>query len=686
MWSDFIILGDVTREFVLSIAALLVESYTPGLVAAALVLILVISTLLYARQVSRQVRTINWLLGVVKKYDTPQSFTAAIADIDQTILQKRKFRAYKSLVSAWAKYRETLVMHGTDKGAHLRNSVRPSTFLNLDDLQYGAGFWRILPGLFVTIGLFLTFLGLVAALSVMNVADVEPKQLQSMLDTLLTTASAKFIMSLTGLFCSIIFTVVLRYGLGKLERRIHDLCARIEHLLKFISLEDMAAEQLVEIKDHRAQFRAIGLELVAELARPLREELPQTISKSIAEAMGPVIDRISKAGTEGVGSMITDLSNKFSGDVGTALANASASIDLAGQKIGDLAARMDQSSGTMSTQMMQSIAALTSTIADMRKTTEDSAARTGAAMAAGADQMLAAMSQTLHDIRDNTAAGAGAISEAAAEMRIAAAAFKDELSSAASAGARELEGQMAKTAATASGAIAQASQAMLGSFDDTAQRIAHLSGEVAEKLSADMMRPLEGLGEKFAALSREMGTSTAEFRRLADEVKASADATAQASLSLRSASQDMTSAAEPIRFSVDRLDGAVATLHASAAHNAETLLRGAQSTVQSAEAALKSASEILGSKQRAIEAALEGVKEVTERMRGQGDKLDDLDGKLGQAFEKYAQHVSASLDMMVEHARDMGEQLSPAIDTLREVVEQAERFIPQSRAQSLGAD
>jgi hypothetical protein len=67
-------------------------------------------------------------------------------------------------------------------------------------------------------------------------------------------------------------------------------------------------------------------------------------------------------------------------------------------------------------------------------------------------------------------------------------------------------------------------------------------------------------------------------------------------------------------------------------------------------------------------------------MKGQGDKLDDLDAKLGEAFEKYAKHVSSALEMMVDHAREMQAQLSPAIDQMREVVEQAERFIPQSRA------
>lgn len=358
-------------------------------------------------------------------------------------------------MAAWTEYRETLVLHGEGEARHLRNSVRPSTFLNLEDLEYGAGFWRIVPGLFVTIGLFLTFLGLVAALDQMDVKSSDTNEMRLMLDKLLTTASAKFIMSLTGLACSIVFTVVLRVGLGRLEHHIHALCSRVEYLLKFISLEDIAVEQLQAIKEQREHFRTIGMELVAELGRPLREELPQTISRSIAESMGPMMDRVAKVGTEGVGGMVNDLSEKFSSEVSGALANASDSIELAGRKIGELAARMDQSSGNMNEQLMASIATLTTTLGDIRKNTEDSAARTGEVFREGSEKMLAVMSETLQDIRDNTGRGAEAIKDAAGEMRSAAETFKDELSNAARAGAQQVEGQMAKTADAASGAITE---------------------------------------------------------------------------------------------------------------------------------------------------------------------------------------------------------------------------------------
>ncbi|RUV24360.1 hypothetical protein EOD29_35720, partial [Mesorhizobium sp. M1A.T.Ca.IN.004.03.1.1] len=76
------------------------------------------------------------------------------------------------------------------------------------------GFWRIVPGLFVSVGLFLTFLGLIAALSTMaQGAEID----SGVMRQLLSVASAKFIMSLTGLFCSIVFTILLRSIYGSLE-------------------------------------------------------------------------------------------------------------------------------------------------------------------------------------------------------------------------------------------------------------------------------------------------------------------------------------------------------------------------------------------------------------------------------------------------------------------------------------
>jgi len=679
MWQLAEELGEGTRNIILGAAGWLTTEWVPGLVAMALLGTLALSCIVYFIQVQRNLQAVRWLRSIIDGYDTPQAFTSAVTDIDQKIAARKGQRAYNNIVDAWREYRETLVLYGEGEARHLRNSVRPSTFFNVEDLEFSAGFWRVVPGLFVTVGLFLTFLGLVAALSVMDVSGADTSVLKDSLDQLLKTASAKFIMSLTGLLCSIVFTIVLRIGLGRIEHQIHSLCSRVEYLLKFISLEDIAVDQLSAVREQREHFRSIGMELVAELGRPLREELPNTISRSISEAMAPMVEKVTQVGSEGVGHMIDDLSSKFSSDVSGALANASDSIELAGRKIGELAARMEQSSGNMNEQLLSSISTLTTTISEIRQNTEESAVRTGEVFREGSENLLSVMSDTLQEIRDNTGRGAEAIKDAAIEMRSAAETFREELSNAAVAGAKEVEGQMAKTADTASGAIAEASKVVLSSFGDTAQSIADMSTEMSDKIASELLGPLDALNSKLADLGLELSNGTNEFRRLAESVKTGADASNEAAATFRNASQDMSSAALPIRMSVEKIDDIVTKLETSTSQTAQIVSRTAEQTVQSAEVALKSASEILQGEQRAIEAALEGVKEVVDRMKGQGEKLDDLDDKLGEAFDKYSQHVGSALEMMLDHARRMQEQLTPALDTMREIVDQAEKFVPQSR-------
>lgn len=679
MWQFYQSLGEGVRKIILGLAGALTQDYVPGLVAAGLLLTFVLLALAYGFQVHSRLRALKWFCSLVNSHNSPQAFTAGVVDINQKIDKRAANHEHQTLADAWHEYRETLVLYGEGESRIYRNSVRPSNFFNTDDLKYGAGFWRIVPGLFVTVGLFLTFLGLVAALSVMKVEGADSVALQNSLDKLLSAASAKFIMSLTGLLCSILFTVILRIGTDRIEANLHRLCTRLESQLKFISLEEMSVEQLSAIKEQREHFRAIGTELVAELGRPLREELPQSISKSISEAMAPMVEKVTQVGTEGVGSMVKDLSSRFSDDVGAALANASDSIELAGRKIGDLAARMEQSSGTMNEQLMSSIKGLNDAILETQRRTEENAAKTGEVFKDGAEQLMSVMSDTLRDIRDNTGKGAEAIKDAAAQMRTAAEAFRQELTKASEAGVKQVEGEMNRTAAAASSAINSAGAEILNTFGVTSQQIAATSEQMSEKLSSQLIAPLDQLVERLAGLGDELSKGTSEFRRLNDGIKMGADASAIAATSFKKSSEDLVSSAAPIRSSVERIDTALSKLDSNTNRSAENLRIAASTIVQSAQTALNSASEILSSKRQAIEAALAGMKEITEKMRGQGDRIDNLDAKLGDAFERYNQHVKAVLESMIDHATDVQKELTPALETMREIVEQAEKFVPESR-------
>ena len=89
---------------------------------------------------------------------------------------------------------------------------------------------------------------------------------------------------------------------------------------------------------------------------------------------------------------------------------------------------------------------------------------------------------------------------------------------------------------------------------------------------------------------------------------------------------------------------------------------------------------MLGGEQDALQITLREISHVLERLNHQGSRLDDVDEKLGAAFDEYTVRVSAAVDSLFGHVRDMKSALEPALDTLSSIVEQAENFYPQSKA------
>ncbi|MHA6692772.1 MotA/TolQ/ExbB proton channel family protein [Devosia sp. A449] len=645
-------IGLFVRAFVLDIAGWLREESAPGLVSLALVVLLTIAIALFLYRVGSKRRALARLRTAVRKYKDGIDLSRNISELDSRIKSFGRRGSAKSVAEHWTEFRETLVPYEVGENEFvLRNAARPSIFFNVADLGFGAGFWRIVPGLFVTAGLFFTFLGLVAALQGLSVINADS------MSKLMNVASAKFIMSLTGLFCSIIFTIVLRIGMSRLEDAAHTVSSSLEQRLSFISLESLAVEQLAAVREQREHFRTIGMELVAELGRPLREDIPLAISSSITAAMAPLLDQVGKAGTDGVGTMVQDLSSRFSDDVGKALSQASDKLAQAGERISQLSERMDQSSGRMGGEMDSAIARVAQAVDDLRSTMTAAADATGGAFSQGADRMLSIMNETLQGIRENTGEGARAMSAAAGDLRLAGEAFKEQMEGASKAG----------------------SEAARERIEASGSEIARLTGELTSRASEELLAPLGEIARQLDGVAGQVAGASADMRQLSEGVRSGAEASVQAASNFRSASGELVSAATPIRALTERIEGSIRQLAEATQHVSVTVSRSAEATASSALEALNAAKQILGTEARAIEAGLEGVAAMLERLKGQGDRLDDMDSKLGQAFEIYTTQVASAVDSMRGHVSELQGRLSPALDTLQAVVDQAEQFAPQSR-------
>ncbi|MXY51942.1 MAG: hypothetical protein F4Y86_05340 [Gammaproteobacteria bacterium] len=625
-------------EVVFFVSDLLREDFTPGLVSAGLGIALLAFLAHLGTGVFRRCLALRWLRRMLEQTADEAEFSEQIDEITRALQDGGRRRPRRRILDAWREYRETFVPHEEGGRTIQRNTVRPGVFFNLDDLDFGPGCWRILPGLFVTVGLFLTFLGLISALHAMNSDEGISEEAMT---NLLSVASAKFIMSLSGLLCSILFTIALRFGMGRVEASIHGLNVTFERCLSFISLEDLAVEQLSVSREHREHFRTIGTELVAQLDRPLREELPRAIGASVREAVEPIAERIGEVGGEGMTAMVRDLSSRFTQDVDGALGQASERLAEAADRIGGLVDRMDQSSGTMGREMEGAVGQLGAAIEELRTTMTAGADDATRAFGAGVDSLLAAMNETLEGIRQNTSDGATALREAALEMRAAAEGIRNELETAARDAAAAADRQLQNSSAETSEAISGAGAAIFKTTE-----------EAAARARQELLDPLDALADALDALVETLAGGTEQLGRLATNVRNGADATAEASQNLRESARTLIEATLPVRESVDKL-----------LSSTDQLTDSTRQVAESARANTDSAGQALAA--------------VGETIRGSQGLISDTKQAV-QDFETYSSEFGNALDVLRNHVVDLQGALAPALETMREITEQQLEFQPAS--------
>jgi hypothetical protein len=669
-------IGLLVRDWILHLAQLLVTDEAPGLV------VLIFGILLFGliawaltRAISR-IRAVRGLTAMVNMFKDGVEFSESFDRFNAGIQNwARGSSARQAIVDAWEEYAETTVIDSRDGQDLRRNSVRPSSFLNLEDLGFGPGVLRIAPGLFVSLGLLCTFLGLVAALNALGTDLNNGSKPEEVVIKLMTIASAKFVMSLAGLACSIIFSIVLRSSQGRLDSALHRLCHAIERRLSFVSLEDLGFRQLKAVEEQREAYRKIGMEFVEQLQRPLNElpgKISESISSSIATEMKPMFDKVSQMGSSGMENMVGDLSNQITSKVGLALEKTSTALTEAAEQISRMVDRMNTSSNQMGQGMETALGQMASAIADLRGQVAATGEVASTTMTEGADKLLGVMNDTLQGIRDNTAAGAEAMKAAAAEMRTAAEGFGKELAAATANGVTAVSQRIGAASDAADQAITSAGQEMLAAFGKTSAEIAKVGADMSAALGSEVVGHLNALGKQLEDLVRAVNEGVGGMRSASTSLKSGADTIAAASVSFGGASRELVSATDPVRVAHERIAASIRDLLLST----EATANGSKSMVESATQVLEAARSALGNEREGIRQTLDATRASLSQLSDEAEKLNDIDQLLGRALAQYAQQLDEALGTAQSHIRKMQDTLAPGIDTLRAVVERVEAFKP----------
>lgn len=165
--------------------------------------------------------------------------------------------------NAWMEFSKIFIVDAERQ--LLRIPRRPHEFFNDRSLiapRINLRQYLAMPSYLISLGLFFTFIGLVAAIAIAAKGLGEASTVQSTqaaLVQLLDVASLKFISSVAGISLSIILAFVQKAQLNSVHRRIHEFCDAVEVRTQLVTTEQllyqwiMAQEQTTRSYAHLAE-------------------------------------------------------------------------------------------------------------------------------------------------------------------------------------------------------------------------------------------------------------------------------------------------------------------------------------------------------------------------------------------------------------------------------------------------
>ncbi|WP_201239817.1 hypothetical protein [Rhodothalassium salexigens] len=584
---------------------------------------------------------------------------------------------------AWARYRATI----TDLSADILTTPdRPHGYLRS---SLGVPVWLSgLGPLFVSIGLLFTFIGIVAVLTAAGCAldaaqgqaasgfcraldavrpaamtgDTAAQATQSVeyeLKNVLTGAASKFYTSIGGLAASLIVKVACGWFAGLQRRNLLALADLIEDGVAHVPEQQVAREQLAEIRKQSAELKEFNSELAVAIGEHMERAVSPMADRldGIRTSLETANDRQMNALQEGVSNVVGSAAggeiNRLAtvlGDLRAELAGLSEKLaaggDQAAQQMSAAAERLSAVSEQMQgrfdtiadhletvgaglgTRMTEAGTALTEHLSASLATLHGSVEQSVAAIrSAGEDnsQSLVRLADRLEtigqDLGQQTADGLRtALIDAQSDTRKVASALSEDMAS----GMREASEQMA-----------------------TGLRGAGADMVAGLREAADQWRTgTDTAAERIGRLSEAIGHSVVHASTTAERFEAIAAGTDRVQRALDQSAERLSAATDPLAQANAALG--------QAAESIQTGLAGFSETLSSSLTEARTLAETMA----------ETGRTATDAWSAYAGRFGQVDETLGQVLENMAGALTANSEKMRDFVRDMDQQCATAIQRL----------------------
>lgn len=596
------------------------------------------------------------------------------------------FEGDRLLAGIWSEFRETLhtqkaldASTGEMAEVAIRSTVPAEFFFSPHSVVDGrvhAEFFKHLPGICTGLGIIGTFSGLLMGLSTFQISD-DSGVVRTSLTSLLHGVSEAFIVSALAIILAMLTTVLEKYRLNSLYRKVTRLAHDIDAVYEAGAGEEYLARLVSSSEESASQTRILKDALVADLKEILTDlankqiqattqrsnELGTAIAGALTDALkGPLdqiagaVGQVSQDQSSAVTSLLTDVLASFSerleklfgsqlSGIGDMQQKTIDVMQTAVAKLQDLTSNVEaagtRATDAMSAKLLEAVEAvetrqaaiseeLRAVLGDIRATTGEMHSETHSRVQEMLTDLGLKMSEAVQAIE----------SQAAERTKIRA--EEDEKRAQAAAGH---VGQMRETV----GELATNVDDLLGAVREMASKVEETTRNAFTRLNGGA-DTLLAAATRFETSGREAADGFGRIATVTNGLSEAAGSVAGAARSLDSVVSDYRGARDAVAAMVEGLRGTVEAASREATLTADILSR------------------IEGATQKLVAAQVEA-----------DGFLDDVVDVLGTSHEKFSDGMRASV---VEANRQFHSELTQATGLLKEAIQELESALPAGSRQA----
>ncbi|WP_454888269.1 anti-phage ZorAB system protein ZorA [Sphingobium herbicidovorans] len=596
------------------------------------------------------------------------------------------FEPDAKIAALWNEYRETLhvqkdldVQSGEMVESAIRSTVPAEMILSPHSVVDGrvhAEFFKHLPGIFTGIGIIGTFTGLLSGLRAFKISD-DSGVVRDSLTNLLHGVSEAFFVSAFAIFLAMLITVVEKYLLNSLYRKVTQLAHEIDATYEAGAGEEYLARLVTSSEDAASQTKILKDALVADLREILTEladrqinatvqrsnELGTTIAGALTDALKGPLDQIAGA----VGQVSQDQSSAVTKLLTDVLASFSDRLEnMFGTQLSGIGDMQQRTIDAMQTAVLK--------LQDLTNNVEAAGTRASDAMSTkllevvqAVEAKQAAMSDELRTVIKEMRSSTGEMQEATqTRVQDMLTALSERMAQAISA----IERQADERSRLQADEDRRRAEAAAGHVGQMRQSIDSISSNVDGLVAAirEMTAGVQGATrDAFVRLNGGADTLLAAANKLENsgrEVVGGFDRIANVTTGLSEAAGSVAGAARG-------LDSVVSD-YRSARDAVATMVQDLRATVENASREASLTADVLS--------RIEGATQKLASAQYEADGfLDEVADVIGKSHEKFAEGMRGTV---IEANRVFHSQLSSATGLLKEAIQELEASLPSTGRQA----